>query len=109
LPRSARKAVVFFALSLLLLLSPSIIRDAQWIRSGEDCGLHAPPDPPLKSFVTRSGLLLYVPEKGDQCWDAPLPCTPYPNSDLRLRSQGDTSHGFMLEVGAGSTVGPNGK
>ena len=66
---------------------------------GEDHGFHAAPRSELQSFITRSGLRLYVPQEGDQCWDAPLPCTPYPNADLRLRRQGDLGSGFLLEAG----------
>lgn len=54
------------------------------------------PVPDLKSFVTSSGLHLWVPASGDQCWDAPLPCTPYPNPQLTLRSDGMLAKGFMI-------------
>jgi hypothetical protein len=46
-------------------------------------------------FETRSGLRLHVPAEGDQCWDAPRPCTPYPRADLRLRRAGDPASGFV--------------
>jgi len=52
---------------------------------------------PMKERVTRSGLTVYVPEKGDQCWDAPLPCTPYFDENLRLRVPGDLSKGFTVK------------
>jgi hypothetical protein len=51
----------------------------------------------LKTFVTRSGLMVYTPKDGGQCWDAPLPCTPYPQADLRLRRAGDLGSGFRLD------------
>jgi hypothetical protein len=54
------------------------------------------PQVPLRTFLTDSGLVLYVPEKGDQMWDAPLPSTPYPNKRLRLRRPGDIRSGFAL-------------
>jgi hypothetical protein len=50
----------------------------------------------LKTFVTNSGLVVYVPQKGDQCWDAPLPCTPYPHSNLYLRKEKDMRYGFSI-------------
>jgi hypothetical protein len=68
------------------------------IEPGKDHGFHPMPTVELKEFVTNSGLILYVPQKGDQCWDAPLPCTPYPKLNLRLRKEGDMSSGFMLDL-----------
>jgi hypothetical protein len=56
----------------------------------------------LKTFVTRSGLMVYTPKDGGQSWDAPLPCTPYPQADLRLRKAGDLGSGFMLDQKAGA-------
>jgi hypothetical protein len=47
-----------------------------------------------KILHTRSGLEVRVPVKGNQCWDAPLPCTPYFNDELELRKQGDLQSGF---------------
>ncbi len=47
-------------------------------------------------FRTRSGLVLHVPRKGDQCWEALLPCTPYPAPRLRLRAADDPWGGFEL-------------
>jgi hypothetical protein len=34
--------------------------------------------------TTTSGLSVYTPEAGDQCFDSPLPCMPYFNEKLRL-------------------------
>jgi hypothetical protein len=50
----------------------------------------------MKTFKTNSGLIIYVPEKGNQCWDFKLPCTPYPKSDLQLRDKKDISKGFKI-------------
>jgi len=72
--------------------------DIDLIASGDDkFGLYSTPKANLKQFVTRSGLTLYVPVAGDKCWDAPLPCTPYPNANLKLRHSGDIRHGFVLD------------
>ena len=46
-------------------------------------------------FTTKSGLILNKPATGNQCWDAPLPCTPYPNAKLRLREDGNLGSGFI--------------
>lgn len=50
----------------------------------------------FKKFETHSGLRIYVPEKGDQCWNGPLLCTPFPKADLRLRRKGNISKGFVI-------------
>ena len=50
-----------------------------------------------KTFLTRSKLALQVPVKGDMCWEAPLPCTPYPAPRLMLREPEDLGSGFQLE------------
>ena len=52
--------------------------------------------PALKIIYTNSSLRLYTPKQGNQCWDSPLPCTPYPNEKLRLRKDSIQS-GFVLE------------
>ena len=62
----------------------------------ENNGFYKIPSVELKIFETNSGLNIYVPEKGDQCWDATLPCTPTPNADLRLRREGEMRYGFKV-------------
>src|SRR5439155_15277043 len=49
----------------------------------------------LTTRTTASGLAVYVPQKG-QCWDSPLPCTPYFDSRLALREPPDFRHGCKL-------------
>lgn len=48
----------------------------------------------LGSFTTESGLIVHVPLGDDRCLSAPLPCTPTPTRDLRLRRSGDLGSGF---------------
>ncbi len=64
---------------------------------GSDWGFGPTPEVAMKPFQTRSGLVLWVPTEGDRCWDGPLPCTPYPNENLRLRTDGDLSSGFVID------------
>jgi len=45
---------------------------------------------------TLSGLVVYVPSDGDQCWNAPLPCTPYFDPNLCLRVPGKIRGGFRI-------------
>jgi hypothetical protein len=42
-------------------------------------------------------IILFVPDKGDQCGNSPLPCTPYDNPRLKLRVPGDLGGGFYVE------------
>ncbi|MGH7657841.1 MAG: hypothetical protein ACREL6_06365, partial [Gemmatimonadales bacterium] len=44
-----------------------------------------------------SGLILNTPARGMLCWDAPLPCTPHPAPNLRLRRPGDLGGGFVTD------------
>ncbi len=46
---------------------------------------------------TSSGLKVYLPRQGNQCWDALLPCTPYPDDTLRLRDRENMRWGFSSE------------
>ncbi len=43
-------------------------------------------------------LTLWVPASSDQCWDAPLPCTPnLTRDDVKLRLKGNLSAGFLTQ------------
>ncbi len=55
------------------------------------------PAPALAARRTISGLRVYVPTEGEQCWNAPLPCTPYFVPSLRLRSPGNVRWGFSAQ------------
>ena len=59
-------------------------------------GFYMIPSVEIKTFITKSGLIVYTPKEGDQCWDAPLPCTPYTDLNLRLREDGNIKSGFMI-------------
>ena len=56
----------------------------------------------ITPFTTRSGLVLNVPKNPQVpqgCWDAPIPCTPNPALNLRLRQPGQVGKGFKLDGG----------
>jgi len=55
--------------------------------------------PDLRRAITGSGLTIYTPAQGDECWDAPLPCTPYFRPQLKLRGK-SLSEGFYLDESA---------
>ena len=60
------------------------------------------PSTPTQIKITDSGLQVHVPVTGDQCWNAPLPCTPYFNAMLRGRWDNPggphLGSGFVLKV-----------
>lgn len=41
------------------------------------------PDVPVAKHSTRSGLAVWVPEQGQQCWNHPLPCAVLAHDSLR--------------------------
>ena len=52
----------------------------------------------LATFTTATGIPLNVPVRnGGRCMDAPLPCTPNPSPNLRLRWDGHTDRGFAVD------------
>jgi hypothetical protein len=52
---------------------------------------------PVKRMTTLSGLTVYVPVAGDQCGDAPLPCSSVPpDQRLELRHPGTLANGFRI-------------
>jgi hypothetical protein len=70
-----------------------------WFAPGPDGGFYPMPHALVKEYVTRSGLVLQVPVKGNDCWLTPLPCTPRPQTGLRLRREEDLGSGFVLDPG----------
>lgn len=52
------------------------------------------PKAEVQPIATTSGLIVFWRMDGQQCWDAPLPCTPYFDKTLRLRRPGNLRMGF---------------
>jgi hypothetical protein len=52
------------------------------------------PHPAVTIRHTLSLLAVFVPAQGNQCWDAPLPCTPYFDPSLRFRDKSAPRGGF---------------
>lgn len=46
---------------------------------------------------TDSGLTVFMPAEGNQCWESNLLCTPYFDRTLRLRSEASLKSGFHSE------------
>ncbi len=57
--------------------------------------LDTPRAPEVRTYVTRSGLSLHVVDH--RCWDTPIPCTPNPAPNLRLRVAGQLGKGFVVD------------
>jgi hypothetical protein len=57
----------------------------------------------VATFTTRSGFEISIPSRGERsaapnsCWNAPIPCTPNPAPNLRLRVPGRLDRGFKVE------------
>ena len=53
---------------------------------------------PVHTIVLRNGqnppLKVLIPVEGDQCGNSELPCTPYPDHNLKLRKPGVLRNGF---------------
>jgi hypothetical protein len=67
-----------------------------YIRPGPVAGGYPVQRVHTQEFRTKSGLMLHLPQRGDRCWEAPLPCTPFATPRLRLRIEGQLSGGFEL-------------
>ncbi len=87
-------SVTVLALGLFLSLSRV---NGFWISPGLDRGFIPAPAAATSTFLTNSGLVLNVPLEGDRCWDAPIPCSPYPVRNLELIRPGDPGGGFVLQ------------
>jgi len=58
---------------------------------------HGTPTVAVRKYRTRSGLILNVPVVQNKCWKAPLPCTPNPAANLKLRQNGRLESGFVTD------------
>lgn len=77
-------------------LFSNIIRHLNYIKLVSITGWYPVKEVPLNKKVTLSGLIIYTPVTGDQCWDSPLPSTPYFNERLRLRRSGNMAADFTV-------------
>lgn len=65
------------------------------VAAGPGDGFYKHPLPPVKVYETVSGLQLNVPDSHiHQCWQIPLPCTPFPRKGIFARVPGQIQHGF---------------
>ncbi len=65
------------------------------IPAGPGDGFYAHALPPVGVYESASGLKLNMPNSHiHQCWQIPLPCTPFPRAGLYARVPGQIQHGF---------------
>ncbi len=57
-------------------------------------GLLPLPKANVTRVKTASGLTIFWRRDGFQCWDAPIPCTPFFDKSLQLRQEGEMQSGF---------------
>jgi hypothetical protein len=86
--------VAFIIVNLWLI--NSTIHKCNRIKDISYDGWHSIKTARLVQKETASGLVVFTPKQGDQCWDSPLPCTPYFNQRLRLRISGELASGFSV-------------
>jgi hypothetical protein len=88
-------------LTLLLLSSIWCLISLGWKEPLQAVrGVQQPPPLPKSALMIRrtsSGLAVYVPIQGSNCWDAPLPCTGYFDDSLHLRDLSTLRSGFTSE------------
>lgn len=65
------------------------------------------PEAKLEMRQTFSGLSVYVPVETNQCWGAPLPCSPYLAPSLWLRQAGNMQAGFAVSAKADEAGTPS--
>jgi hypothetical protein len=94
-PAAKRFSSWVLVLSLVLAL-PIVITSDKFIPPGPQNGFFPLPGVETTAFVTTGGLTLQVPTGGDQCWGSSLLCTPSPDLNLTLLSDGDLQSGFAV-------------
>lgn len=95
---SWQRRILIGLLVLLLLPSARLLLQNPWIAPGDtEHGLHPLQEASLERYTTRSGLQVWTPVGGTQCWDAPLPCTPYLHPALMQRNAPDLNGGFIFQ------------
>ncbi len=99
-------ALTFVLVSPLVVGPPSVRLHTLFTRTAHPVLPTLDGSVAVKTFTTDSGLELNVPVREtarfgapNACWDAPLPCTPNPAPNLRLRVPGDLSAGFRVDGG----------
>lgn len=91
----AQMICLAFLLSNLLLIR-HLVNNTTELGVISTSGWHQVQRVALDAKITASGLTVYTPSKGDQCWDSDLPSTPNFNPRLRLRERNIVASGFTV-------------
>jgi len=93
--RTRQLARCLFLVVLVAAVAPHLT-SAKRIPPGPETGFYALAQPGLVEVSLPTGLTVFRPAAGDECWDTSLLCTPYPSTALRLRVAGELGSGFSL-------------
>ena len=98
-----RVAAVYALVSLCLAYGAFLVIAGGMLPlpAGPSDGFYPHHVPPVKVFVTDSGLRLNTPDSHiGKCWEIPLPCTPVPRRGIYARVPGELRHGFGYDPAA---------
>jgi hypothetical protein len=95
-PRIKRRILIFALLPLTAWAAHPRLLWNSYFRPSISVRTVSPlPQPPVAPHTTLAGLTVFVPVERNQCWDAPLPCSPYFSESLRLRRTNELKSGFV--------------
>ncbi len=89
---------ILYRMAILKMHYHEPMLSALVLPAGPDHGFHPPPPFDIESYRTRHDLILNVPTNAGLPFNAPLPATHFPQSDLRLRTPGNLADGFALDT-----------
>lgn len=92
---SRRSALWILAVSVAVAFGMYLTSE-KLVDPGSEEGFYPLPTAVVEAVTLPSGLTVNVPVGTDLCWDAPLPCSPYPPPELRLRVHGALASGFTV-------------
>lgn len=93
-PRIVRSYLTIVTLLSLYCIAPHRLWTSIYRPLLIGSGPIALPGASVVRVTDATGFVLYWRASGVQCWDAPIPCTPYYDSTLTLRKPGSLRDGF---------------
>ena len=93
--RTRPLALALVLVALVAAAAPHL-SSVKRIPPGPEAGFCVLPQPGIVEVSLRTGLTVFRPAAGDECWDASLLCTPHPWTALRPRVAGELGRGFSL-------------
>lgn len=103
LNRNARRALLLGFVAIGIWCSyPRTLWRAFYRPAFEQRALPRLPEVPVAPYRIDVNLTVLVPYKKNQCWDTPLPCSPYFFDSLRLRRDSELRSGFSDRSASGN-------